>query len=729
MLTAETLQEDTTASTYATDSAPAPMRMLEVELARPLPTLSAIDAQTGRQYARARCLVRLHDQPLGVVDFAFQQRELAAQDYAPQIWRALAAPIIEHLQQDGLPAVSALDASGLIGPHIPLCIEEREAFFASAPFVSVIVSTHDRPERLSLCLPALLSQHYPRYEIIIVDNAPSTNATADLVKLTYVGKPNLRYVREDRAGLSIGLNRGVMEAQGELLAFTDDDVVVDAYWLLQLAKAFSLAHDVACVTGLVVPRELETRAQLFFEEYGGFGKGFRRRVYDMAENRPREALFPYTTGRFGTGASMAFRAAFLRSIGGFDPALKCGMDIAAFFQAIKQGHKLVYEPAALAHHTHRRTYTELRRQIYDYGVALTAYLTKTIVEQPRYLFELITKVPTGFSFMFSPRSSKNRKKSADYPQELMRLEFKGMLHGPFVYLYKRWQQSRQPSVNVVPAGHHLTRTQQQARYEIEKELANRLRASSREERKTLYVALYDEYNRRIAADAAQDAERQPSTSASVSTSPQWRFLRPFLHRDTVFLEVGAGPCAVSLAAARYVNRVFALEVSKEITRDVEGPANFELVLFDGFDIPLPAESVDLAFSDQVMEHIHPDDALEQLTNIQQVLANHGKYICITPNRLNGPHDISRHFDSMATGFHLREYTNLELSDLFKRAGFAKVRAYVGVPAFYTRFPLLLLRLQEGFLSRLPHRWSRALARISLSWCIRLVGIKEQKGPR
>jgi GT2 family glycosyltransferase len=291
-------------------------------------------------------------------------------------------------------------------------------------------------------VPALLSQHYPRYEVIIVDNAPSSNVTVNLIKQTYGNITKLRYVREDCAGLSRGLNRGIMEATGEILAFTDDDVIVDSYWLLQLVKAFSLANDVACVTGLVLPLELETPAQILFEEYGGFSKGFRRRIYDLSNNHPREPLFPYTAGRFGTGASMAFRTAFLHRAGGFDAALKCGMDIAVFFQVIKQRHQLVYEPAALAYHAHRRTYAELRNQIYDYGVALTAYLTKSIIEQPRYLFELATKVPAGLIFMFSPRSPKNRKKLSHYPRELAMLEFQGMLRGPFAYLHKRRELTR-----------------------------------------------------------------------------------------------------------------------------------------------------------------------------------------------------------------------------------------------------------------------------------------------
>jgi SAM-dependent methyltransferase len=271
-------------------------------------------------------------------------------------------------------------------------------------------------------------------------------------------------------------------------------------------------------------------------------------------------------------------------------------------------------------------------------------------------------------------------------------------------------------------------TEQQEHYEIEKELANRLRESSREERKTLYVTLYDEYNQRVPIYTAM-AQKQSSQVTTTLSSPQWRFLRRFLRKNTVFLEIGAGTCAISLAAAKRVKKVFALEVSQEVTRHVKSSENFELVLFDGFDIPLPAESINVAFSDQVIEHIHPDDLLEQLTSIHSVLANRGIYICITPNRLNGPHDISRYFDVVATGFHLREYTNSELSGLFKQAGFSKVKAYIGIPALYVRFPLFVLRLQEGLLNCLPRKLRWTLARISLTRCIRLVGVKNKKDYR
>jgi hypothetical protein len=82
---------------------------------------------------------------------------------------------------------------------------------------------------------------------------------------------------------------------------------------------------------------------------------------------------------------MAFTADFLRSAGGFDPALggngpaRCGEDIALFFQAVVRGYRLVYAPLSLAYHLHRRDYPGLQKQIYNYGVGLTTYVRLLLV--------------------------------------------------------------------------------------------------------------------------------------------------------------------------------------------------------------------------------------------------------------------------------------------------------------------------------------------------------------
>jgi GT2 family glycosyltransferase len=426
-------------------------RIIEIDLGQPLPVIRAFDARTGRYYQRALCVVRLHTQPLGIVELQFDKVEMSGLEYCGLIWDTLSTKINEHLRQDGLSPILELDAAGLPGSATPLCIEERERFKDNAPFVSVIVPTHNRPDRLQACLRSLLALQYPQYEVIIVDNAPSTSATRDFIEQTYHKMPQVRYVREDRPGVSWARNCGMMLARGEILAFTDDDVVVDPYWLIELVRGFSRAGDVACVTGYNLPLELETPAQFWYEEYGGaywFQEhggtrwGFTRRIFDMKEYRPKTALYPYRAGMFGCGASMAFTAAFLRSVNGFDPALggngpaRCSQDIAVFLQVITRGYKLVYEPASLVYHLHRRKYSELRKQIYNYGIGLTAYLTKSFLDNPRLLFDFIAKLVYALVLLLRTHPP-HRRKSTLYPKELIRVKRKGMLYGPLAYLQSR----------------------------------------------------------------------------------------------------------------------------------------------------------------------------------------------------------------------------------------------------------------------------------------------------
>lgn len=425
----------------------APAHVVEIELEQPLPILEAFNEKTKQRYQRAFCVIRLHARPLGMVEIPFIEDCLAPEQYARRIWDALHAEIVDHLRQDGLPAPSGLGAFGLPCACIPSCIEVREKFYAEAPFASVIVSTRDRPERIQRCVQSLLALHYPHYEIIVVDNAPSTGATADIIQQTYRDVPQVRYAREDRPGLSSARNCGLAMARGEILAFADDDLVIDPNWLIELVQAFSIASDVVCVTGLILPLELETPPQFWFEEFGGVGKGFTRRIFDRDGNYSWRPLYPYTAGQFGSGASIAFTKNFLRRVGGFDPTLgagslaRAGEDLAVFFQAVTGGHKIVYEPASLVYHPHHREYEDLSKQIYGYGMGLGAYLMKIVWDNPHLLPDIAMKIPYGLFFMLSARSPKNSKKLTSFPRELTAIERKGLLYGPLAYI-KSWRGIR-----------------------------------------------------------------------------------------------------------------------------------------------------------------------------------------------------------------------------------------------------------------------------------------------
>jgi len=245
-------------------------------------------------------------------------------------------------------------------------------------------------------------------------------------------------------------------------------------------------------------------------------------------------------------------------------------------------------------------------------------------------------------------------------------------------------------------------------YEIEKQLADKLRMASREERGRLYASSYDELFLRVPHHPQNTRKGNMEVRRRV-TAGQLKLLQQFIRPDTIFMEIGPGDCSLSMELTKRVARVFAIDVSKEITASQKRPANFELILSDGSSIPVPRNSVSVAYSYQLMEHLHPDDALEQVRNIHAALIPGGYYVCITPNRLSGPHDISKYFDLVASGFHLKEYLTCELADIFKVVGFSKVNVCIGIKGLYFRLPVLPIRWIETGLMALPWRLQRRLA--------------------
>lgn len=236
-------------------------------------------------------------------------------------------------------------------------------------------------------------------------------------------------------------------------------------------------------------------------------------------------------------------------------------------------------------------------------------------------------------------------------------------------------------------------------YEVERELGKRLREASRTEREQLYSQVYDELFRRV-PDHPQWTKRGTSRREIVLAS-QMRLLEPHLTSAMSFLELGAGDCALSLRVAPLVRKVYALEVSEELTRGTRGPENFYLLLSDGHGVPLPDDSIDFAYSFQLIEHVHPDDVTDQLREIYRVLKPGGLYLCVTPNRLSGPHDISRYFDREATGLHLKEYSLGDLVKLYRAAGFSQVRAERIIKSRRLTLPALPILAVERALELLP----------------------------
>jgi SAM-dependent methyltransferase len=255
-------------------------------------------------------------------------------------------------------------------------------------------------------------------------------------------------------------------------------------------------------------------------------------------------------------------------------------------------------------------------------------------------------------------------------------------------------------------------------YNVERKLADRLRHASSSERGSLYSSVYNELFESI-PDHEQHQRKDDAETSKQETERQFRILRRFVGDGDVYLEVGAGDGALSARVAERVGTCYAVEVSSVIMQNTRLPENVMLILSDGTSIPVPEESVDVAYSNQLMEHLHPEDAKKQLVNIYRALAPGARYICITPNRLSGPHDISRYFDVVSTCLHLREYTNYELRVMFSEVGFRGFRAILSwrllvVPWLLPLGPFIIM---ERCLERLPiflrRKLSLALAAVKL----------------
>ena len=246
-----------------------------------------------------------------------------------------------------------------------------------------------------------------------------------------------------------------------------------------------------------------------------------------------------------------------------------------------------------------------------------------------------------------------------------------------------------------------------AHYDIEVELADRLRNATAAERLSLYRSVYDELFQRV-PDHSQITKKATAEANERRVRNELAKMSRLLKPSTVFAEVGPGDCAVAIAVARHVAKVYAIDVSAEITRQEETPDNFELLLTDGVSIPLPPDSVDVFFSHHLMEHLHPEDALVQLSNIYRALIPGGRYVCTTPNRFTGPHDVSRYFDREPRGLHLKEYSVGDLVGIFRTAGFRRFSTRIGAGGHYFPAPLAPVRLVESLMENLGPEGRRFL---------------------
>lgn len=417
-----------------------PARMMEVELTEPLPCVPS-----DGQHQRVWVLARLHTEPIGRCVLQVSREGLDPGQLGGLLWRELRQPVAERFAAAGLPPPGPLTSEGL--ETVPAAwpfLRYRQAVLAAAPFISAVICTRDRPERAATWLRSISRQEYPRYEVVVVDNAPTGDSIREFVQAAQ-GEMPVRYVREPRSGVSWARNAGAAAATGDIIAFLDDDGEPDQHWLAGLACGFARGDDIGCVTGMVLPARLDTPAQDLAEQLHGFGRGRSFSPAIFSRYGPQNPLYPVPP--FGLGANMAFRRAALARIGGFDVALgpgtpaRAGEDTLALTMVLLAGYRIAYEPAALIRHDHRRDLDGLRRQVHGHGTGLTAYYAAIVRHRPGLLPALVRLAPTGVTYLRRANYS-----SAGAPSALLkglkRRYRRSMLRGPMAYLRSVRRQAR-----------------------------------------------------------------------------------------------------------------------------------------------------------------------------------------------------------------------------------------------------------------------------------------------
>lgn len=255
----------------------------------------------------------------------------------------------------------------------------------------------------------------------------------------------------------------------------------------------------------------------------------------------------------------------------------------------------------------------------------------------------------------------------------------------------------------------LTYEQVLRHYEVEKSIADRLKKTTREERKIIYPTIYKELFEKVPSHS-----RRVVTANNITTARNNRnkmgLIQKYLNRNSVFIEFGSGDCEFAISVCERVKSVFAVDISDQRQRLNNLPENFKLVIFDGYDLDTGKDFADLAFSDQVIEHIHPDDTLAHFKLVNSVLRRKGIYFFRTPHRYSGPHDISRYFSDVAEGFHLKEWTYGELIKVLKNAGFSSYTSFWYGKGIRIRIPTTFFVFSENILKRVPRVIRKKVAR-------------------
>jgi GT2 family glycosyltransferase len=303
-------------------------------------------------------------------------------------------------------------------------------------YISVVICTRERPEDLERCLRGLKPQQDSYVEVLVVDNAPLTNATREVAQRHGVG-----YVVEPAKGLDRARNCGILQTKGDIIAFLDDDTFPESDWIATIRRCLE-DPKVVGIAGAFLPLELRTEGQNLFEQYHQLMRGKREERREFGPGWP-----PACGGHVGAGANMAFRREALLDIRGFDGRFDAGTitrsggDTDIFARFLDAHYTLAYEPSLRIYHRHRRTRKAVRAQLFGYGVGVYAFWTKRVIEH-RDMFALRLTITEIFKVLLKRLPLSLTRWHNEMPFDLVMSELIGQFYGPIAYFRARRMQKK-----------------------------------------------------------------------------------------------------------------------------------------------------------------------------------------------------------------------------------------------------------------------------------------------
>jgi GT2 family glycosyltransferase len=220
-------------------------------------------------------------------------------------------------------------------------------------FFSIVIPTYNRPERLENCLAAIAQLDYPRdrFEVIVVDDGSKTHL--DSIVVTLQDRIQIKLLRQENAGPAAARNRGATEAQGEFLAFTDDDCQPLPDWLDRFAASLANAPD-AMIGGKTINALVDN-------------------PYSTASQKLIDYLYEYYNPAKGKAAffasnNIAMSKSGFHNLGGFDVSFPlAAAEDRDFCDRWQQNYPMVYAPEAQVNHYHQLSLASFWKQHFGYG--------------------------------------------------------------------------------------------------------------------------------------------------------------------------------------------------------------------------------------------------------------------------------------------------------------------------------------------------------------------------